>query len=232
MSSRAAATYRKAMSTFLDVVELLLTDGDAKAAYSADPGGFMNEHGLGALDSADVADAMLFATDSLPLSVATQLDPEAGLDSAAALDLDAAGLSLEREAFDEPLDGDAADSDLRDDVDFDTPDGTDVDAVDLLDSPDGGGPVGGGAAGATEPIEEPVAETAVSAEVDDLNGDIQTLEIDAEFETEPGDDLTDFVPAEDAILETPDIRLDAGNDDLDEAAELEAIDTDDLDFLD
>ena len=129
MSRWLCESYGGAMTTFLEVVELLLTNDDAKADYSADPGGFLNEHGLGALDSADVADAMRFASDSLPLSVATQLDPEAGLDSAAALDMEAGGLSLEREAFDVTDDG----LDLGQDVDFDTPTEAAVDPVDVFD---------------------------------------------------------------------------------------------------
>lgn len=224
------------MTTFLDVVELLLTDGDAKANYSADPGGFLNEHGLGGLDSADVADAMLYASDSLPLPVATQLDPEAGLDSAAALDLEAGGLSLEREAYDAAAEQDAVDEDaLGDDVDFDAPaeaaggiDQTDLDAVDMLDAPDGGGSEGDSAAGAVD--SNPTIDTVAAAPSEVLAD--APAEVDVQPDSDDDlDDLTDFVPTEEVVIETPDERLDNDLDDLDVEALLD-VDPDDLDFLD
>lgn len=224
--------YVNDMSTFLDVVELLLTDGNAKDAYSADPNGFLNEHGLGDLDSTDVADAMLYASDALPLPVATQLNPSEGLDSAASLDLATQDLSLEREAYDAPLDDAADDMGLGDmavgdDVDFDTPEETAIDAADAFDSPDGGGPMGDGAAGAVDPM----GETQDAAdELVDLESDTAAVADDEGSDAEL-DDLTSFVPVEDAVVETPDIRFDEELDDLD-ADDLADVETDDLDFLD
>lgn len=134
-----------AMSTFLQVVELLLTNKEAKAEYTNNPSSFLDSHGLGSFDSADVSDAMGHAADALPMSVAVQLDPEQGLDSAAGIDLEAQGLSLDREPIDaEDLTDQPVDSDLdpygaEGDVDFDAPDGElgvdPGDVVDALDAP-------------------------------------------------------------------------------------------------
>lgn len=131
MPSQIARCTFRCMSTFLEVVELLLTNNDAKTAYTNNPEAFLDQHGLGALDSNDVSDAMGHAADALPMSVAAQLDPEAGLDAAAAVDLEELGLSLEREPI---LDAETPATDVDpddldsaaygDDVDFDTPDTT------------------------------------------------------------------------------------------------------------
>lgn len=129
------------MSTFLQVVELLLTSDDAKAEYADSPSSFLEGHGLGAFDSADIGDAMGHAADALPMPVARQLDLDQGLDSAARLDLEAQGLSLDRAPlgngeFDEDLDGDEFDPYGADaDVDFDIPTDQNGDPVDALDAP-------------------------------------------------------------------------------------------------
>lgn len=121
------------MSTFLDVVELLISNDEAKASYADNPSAFLQGHGLDALDPNDVADAMQHAGDALPLPVAVLIDPEAGLDSAAAIDLDAQGLSLDREPFAEDTTV-ALDEDVPfDDADNDAPV---EDVVDLLDASD------------------------------------------------------------------------------------------------
>ncbi len=121
------------MSTFLDVVELLISNDEAKASYADNPSAFLQGHGLDALDPNDVADAMQHAGDALPLPVAALIDPEAGLDSAAAIDLDAQGLSLDREPFAEDATV-ALDEDVPfDDADNDAPV---EDVVDLLDASD------------------------------------------------------------------------------------------------
>jgi len=124
------------MTPFLQVVELLISDGDAKEAYASDPDGFLDGHGLGRLDSADVADAMRHAGDALPIGVATRLDPNAGLSSAASIDLTADGLSLDREPLGDISMDDLSESDgstdasrFGEDVEFDSPETDAGDAI-------------------------------------------------------------------------------------------------------
>ncbi len=207
------------MPTFLEVVELLLSDDNAKSTYAENPDGFLDQHGLGALDSADVADAMLYASDSLPLPVAARLDADAGLDSVAELDLEANGLSLERE----PLVGDDGTADVGADVDFDTDPGAepandsvetvlDVEA-DIVEHED---------------LVDAVTEVGV---IDALSSDDGAAGTDGLEGSDTADSLTDFVPVAEAVIETEDERLDEGADAFDP---LDFTDTDptDLDFLD
>lgn len=175
------------MSTFLEVVELLLTNDEAKTAYGADPDGFLDEHGLGSFDSDDISDAMGHAADALPLAVATQLDPQSGLDSAAAVDLDSLGLSLEREPVEYDEIGPIDDTDphtldaeeFGDDVDFDTPDET----PDMPATPDIDETVGEQTA---EPID---TDTDDAAQLHDPA--IDALDIDAELTELPVDQPED-----------------------------------------
>jgi hypothetical protein len=69
--------------TFLDTARELLGDEHAKAAFARDPQGFLAERGFGDLDAADLADAVGFVAESLPVGVARQVlpeHPEDGLD--------------------------------------------------------------------------------------------------------------------------------------------------------
>lgn len=177
-----------AMSTFLQVVELLLTNKEAKADYTNNPSSFLDSHGLGSFDSADVSDAMGHAADALPMSVAVQLDPDQGLDSAAGIDLEAQGLSLDREPIeaddlaDQPLD--APDLDpygAEADVDFDAPDGElgvdPGDVVDALDTPGAQETLDSSPSAETSPDLDsaPPVPEAVSDEVPDVDtGDYLT----------------------------------------------------------
>lgn len=215
------------MSTFLEVVELLLSDDDAKSTYAENPDGFLDQHGLGGLDSADVADAMLYASDSLPLPVAARLDADAGLESVAQLDLEANGLTLEREpiALDD-IAPDDVEPDVGADVDFDTDPG--------------------GATEAANDVVETVLDTDASgellteqADLDDAvaSSDAAVIEVPTSDEgadvnsTDIGDALTDFVPVAEAVIETEDERLDDGTDEFD-PLDFADVDPTDLDFLD
>lgn len=176
-----------AMSTFLQVVELLLTNNNAKAEYANNPSSFLDSHGLGSFDSADVSDAMGHAADALPMSVAVQLDPQQGLDSAAGIDLAAQGLSLDREPIeaddldDQPIDTDLDPYGADGDVDFDAPDselGVDPgDVVDALDTPNVQDAMDTSPGAETAPDLEsaPPAQEAVSDAVPDVDtGDYLT----------------------------------------------------------
>ena len=135
------------MSTFLDVVELLLTSSEAKSSYTENPAAFMESHGLESLDSTDVADAMTHASNALPLPVSVLLDPSNGLDSAAEIMLEDNGLSLERAPMlddvgseipdDLDLDLDPYGSDVAFDSDDAVPVGAVEHAADSFDAPDG-----------------------------------------------------------------------------------------------
>ena len=221
------------MSTFLHVVELLLTNDNAKAEYATDPASFLDSHGLGSFDSVDVADAMGHAADALPMSVARQLDPDHGLDSAAELDLGAHGLSLDRQLLDEDIeDGELDPYGADADVDFDAPDvhGDDgAEVVDALDAAD---------------IDDDAASDTTDADADlERLGEENTtpepetspdVEASPEVETAPAVEAAADIDTADYLT---DITFDAA--DLDTALETEpldesgiAFDQDSLDDLD
>lgn len=206
------------MSTFLDVVELLISNDEAKASYADNPSAFLEGHGLDALDPTDVADAMAHAGDALPLPLAVLIDPDAGLDSAAAIDLQAQGLSLEREPFEE--DSTVA---LDEDVPFDDMDDASAqDVVDILDAADA--PVVGSDPAAMD--DAPVAlDNTESIEANEPA-------IDSTVE-DTGDYLTDTTPLDGVdqyVAEAPldDFPTDTALDDLDANDDL----PDDFDLLD
>lgn len=178
------------MSTFLQVVELLLTNDDAKAAYTNNPTGFLDSHGFGSFDPDDVTEAMGHSADALPASVARHLDADHGLGSAATLDLDEHGLSLDRE----PIDVDIFDEPVADDVDLYGADG-DVD-FDAPSESDTFGPSDGST------LDTP--DTPDIAELDDAPVSPITDQIDTRTEPDddPGDYLTD-VPFDVAPYESP-----------------------------
>jgi hypothetical protein len=73
-------------SSFLDVARELLTSAEAKAAYAADPGGFIAARGLDALTPADFEDALEHVADAVPPPVAAALAPgEGGVPAASPL---------------------------------------------------------------------------------------------------------------------------------------------------
>ena len=116
------------MASLLELVETLVRDPAAKAAYSADPDEFLDHHGFGGLEPADLEEALHHAADSFPPTVAAQVDPAAGFDSLVHVDLQELGFDDELRPLD-PLDDDPVDTAdwngprLGDDVDFDAPPG-------------------------------------------------------------------------------------------------------------
>ena len=64
--------------TFLEMAQDLVQDAGAKAAFDADPDGFLAERGFDGLTAADVSDAVGFVADTLPADAARQLTEPAG----------------------------------------------------------------------------------------------------------------------------------------------------------
>jgi hypothetical protein len=72
--------------SFLGMAQDLLLDADAKAAFEADPDGFLAARGFAGLSPADLADAVGFVADTLPPGPAEALTaPDAGGDALARL---------------------------------------------------------------------------------------------------------------------------------------------------
>ena len=128
------------MASLLELVETLVRDPAAKAAYRADPDEFLDRHGFGGLEPVDLEEALHHAADSFPPTVAAQVDPAAGFDSLVHVDLQELGFDDELRPLD-PLDDDPIDAAdlngprLGDDVDFDAPPGAGGDG----EGTDGGG---------------------------------------------------------------------------------------------
>jgi hypothetical protein len=200
--------YVLGMSTFLDVVELLLTSSEAKTSYTDNPAAFLEEHGLESFDSVDVSDAMHHAADALPLPVAMLVDPSAGLGSAASVDLEAAGLSLDREPVltEDPPDLDSEPGDLD-------PNDLDPNDLDSLDSYGDDVPFDISAeADKAESVETTQAESSLDESYEPLNArPVQEQPIDAldDLVANDEDSLTttdnydnSLYPAEDQALDT------------------------------
>lgn len=64
--------------TFLEMAQDLVHDAGAKAAFDADPDGFLAERGFDGLSAADVSDAVGFVADTLPTDAARGLIEPAG----------------------------------------------------------------------------------------------------------------------------------------------------------
>lgn len=195
------------VTSFLRLVEDLLREPTERAAYLADPGGYLPARGFEDFDTADVEMSLQLTADALPPALAARLDPSAGLDTVVSIDIDelpglwaehgASELSLDEMAdTDDPfLDEDTAES-----LEFDLESGDPLDqAVDGVDAPEGGPafelddsfpePV---TDGLTEPSVDPididdgfVADEPhtgdVADEVADLN-DVTTFEDDVPFD--------------------------------------------------
>jgi hypothetical protein len=68
--------------SFLGVARDLMLDADAKAAYEADPDGYLAARGFDGLSPADVTDAVGFVAETLPPGPAAALsDPDGGDDA-------------------------------------------------------------------------------------------------------------------------------------------------------
>ena len=83
------------MASLLELVEALVRDPQAKAAYRADPDDFLERHGFGGLEPADLEEALHHAADSFPPTFAAQVDPAAGFDSLVQVDLQELGFDDE-----------------------------------------------------------------------------------------------------------------------------------------
>ena len=148
---RHAITEVCAMSTntFLGLAERLLADPSAKGAYAADPQGFLEAEGFGALSPDEVSTGLRHVAQVLPPSVAEAVDPDAGLDGLAELDLARLGVDG-LDDFSTPLEVD--DLDRADDLD-------DIDGLDRAVAPE-----------LTEADDSPAGEAAAEA-TDDGDGD-------------------------------------------------------------
>lgn len=201
MSLGLPITYLSFMS-FLDVVTDLLADPAAKDAYQSDPQGWLNEQGYGDLSPTELDRAMVHSSDALSPDVARALGPNPSLDSAASLDMEAAGLSLERPGLDE-TDADETDLDA-------------VDAVDALDADD-----------TAFDFEEPV-EVGADAEADAAVTDTDSPA--EEFSSATDDaELTDTTPTD--SLDDQGLSSEANGLGVDYETDFEA-DLNDLDDLD
>ena len=115
-------------NTFLGLSERLLTDPAAKAAYAADPQGFLEAEGFGALSPDEVSTGLRHVAQVLPPSVAEAVEPDAGLDGLAEVDLAALGVDG-LDDFSTPLEVDDLEPAYGDgDDDLDDIDGLDVSA--------------------------------------------------------------------------------------------------------
>src|SRR5688572_13469358 len=61
------------VTSLLQLVERLLTDGDAAAAFRDSPGDFLAEHGLDDLSGADIVDALAIGFDSVAPDLAARI---------------------------------------------------------------------------------------------------------------------------------------------------------------
>jgi hypothetical protein len=61
------------VTSLLDFLRNLLRDDEARAAFNADPGGYLEDHGFGHLSGEDVYDAMGLVCDTLPPYVAAEV---------------------------------------------------------------------------------------------------------------------------------------------------------------
>ena len=204
MSLQRVITYLSLMS-FLDLVTDLLADPAAKESYASDPQGWLTERGFGDLSPSELDRAMSHSSDALSPDVARSLGPNPSLETAAELDMEAAGISLDRPGLDESPDFDL-DEDANDSFDLDADPSTDPDAV--TDGSNG------------------AASTTNAAEVEDT--DVSPA---AEFSSATDDsELTDLADPSSDPLATLGAEADATNLDADYETELDTDpDTDDFD---
>lgn len=75
------------VSSFLQLVETLLREPGERAAYLADPSGYLPSHGFGDFTNEDVELSLQLVADAFPPALAELLDPAAGLDTIVAVDI-------------------------------------------------------------------------------------------------------------------------------------------------
>ena len=89
------------MTSFLQLVGNLLREPAERAAYLADPSGYLPARGFGDFEPADVEFSLQLSTDAFPATVAGRIDPTDGLDAVVSVDLDwLSSLSDERSLLD------------------------------------------------------------------------------------------------------------------------------------
>lgn len=121
--------------TFLGMAQDLMLDPDAKAAFEADPDGFLVARGFDGLSPDDLADGVAFVAETLPPGAAQALSgPEGEGDALARL----AQVDAGEAAPEEPLDAEPD----RDDEDDEDEEGEEID-------------LGGFADGAADPTQLP-----------------------------------------------------------------------------
>jgi len=137
------------VSSFLQLVEDLLHEPGERAAYLADPSGYLPSRGFGDFSTDDLELSMQLVSDVFPPAVAELLDPAQGLEAIVAIDpADLPGLlsqPLEEPSGlndilgeDDPFFDEGSDEDA--DVAFDSPsESSDGESADLEDS-NGPGP--------------------------------------------------------------------------------------------
>ena len=142
--------YRLGVSSFLQLVEDLLHEPGERAAYLADPSGYLPSRGFGDFSTDDLELSMQLVSNVFPPALAELLDPAQGLDAIVAIDpADLPGLlaqPLEEPSGlndilgeDDPFFDESANEDA--DVAFDSPsessessESSDDESVDLEDS--------------------------------------------------------------------------------------------------
>ena len=128
----------------MQLVEDLLREPGERAAYIADPSGYLPAHGFGDFSIEDIELSLRLVADAFPPALAELLDPGAGLDSLMSIELsDVPGL-FERAYDSNGDDPTALDEIVGDDdpfLDEDSGDGADATTTDVGDSdadpPDG-----------------------------------------------------------------------------------------------
>ncbi len=133
------------VTSFLRLVEDLLREPTERAAYLADPVGYLPARGFEDFDTADVEMSLQLTADALPPALAARLDPSAGLDTVVSIDIDELpGLWAEHGApelsLDEMADTDDPflDEESPEPLEFDGEPGDSLDqALDGADAPEG-----------------------------------------------------------------------------------------------
>jgi hypothetical protein len=213
------------MSTPLrDLITSLSVDSASQAAFAANPGRFLAEHGWADLDGQDVGTAVSALADEAPIDQAVRLSElvNDGFDGDAAAGLEAAAAAL----ADEPVNGDSDVLELADpDLALDRPDNgiddesdiddeTDIDDID--DGPDGPDRLD---------VADDELDTSTFRAIDDYEGDGQEA-------AEPAADAQNDTDTGDQVHDAPDVPLGDPTGGIDQGAGHESfinslIDTDD-----
>lgn len=227
------------VTTLLALVEALARDPEAKADYAAGPDAFLQRHGFGDLSPADVNEAVLHASNTLPAPAAAQVEPDGGLDSVAAVDPTAfepePGADYEEDlfghdpgdGFDDAVSGADGDEGATDEVDELAAahgpadhDGTDPDhptqpepadahGEDSTDDGDDGDDAGPTDLAADAPAGTPGSSLASLPDPHDLDGDRPAPDAAATLET-----AQDHTAVSDAAVGSDDAADDDGPTDL------------------